>query len=163
MTVLALVVAVADNGVIGQQGGLPWHLPDDLKHFKAVTLGKPVLMGRRTYESIGRALPGRRNLVLTHRTDVAWPDIEPVATLQEACGRASDAAELCVIGGAGVYALALPLANCIYLTRVQASPAGDACFPLSWLAGWQEVERQEHAADARHAHAMSFTKLIRPG
>ena len=148
--------------MIGQQGGLPWHLPDDLKRFKAVTLGKPILMGRRTYESIGRPLAGRRNLVLTRRTGAAWPGVECVSTLQEACGRAGDVAELCVIGGAEVYALALPFADSIYLTQVHASPAGDTRFPLDALAGWQELERQEHPIDARHAHAMSFTRLVRP-
>src|SRR5580658_8959098 len=99
---ISLVVAVADNGVIGRGGTLPWHLPDDLKHFKAVTMGKPVLMGRRTFESIGHPLPGRRNLVLTRGSDPAVAGVEPVRTVEEACELAGDA-ELCVIGGAKVY------------------------------------------------------------
>jgi dihydrofolate reductase len=160
---ITLVIAVADNGVIGRDGALPWHLPDDLKHFKTVTLGKPVLMGRRTFESIGRPLPGRRNLVLTRNARAAWPGVETVATLQEACTRAAPTVELCVIGGAGLYTLALPLAARIYLTRVHASPPGDTRFALEQLSGWQETQRQEHPADARHAYAMSFITLICAG
>jgi dihydrofolate reductase len=159
--VVTLVIAVADNGVIGRNGGLPWHLPDDLKHFKTLTLGKPVLMGRRTYESIGRPLPGRRNLVLTRAADANWAGVEAVGSLDEALDRARDAAELCVIGGAGLYTLALPKAQRIHLTRVHASPDGDTSFPLASLADWQEVEREEHAPDARHACAMSFIRLER--
>src|ERR1700685_2722330 len=106
---VALVVAMADNGVIGRGGGLPWHLPDDLKYFKVVTFGKPVLMGRRTFESIGKPLPGRRNLVLTRDQTAAAPGVEYVHSVDEARAMSVEAAELCVIGGAEVFALALPL------------------------------------------------------
>ena len=102
---IALVVAMADNGVIGKGGGLPWHLPDDLKHFKAVTFGKPVLMGRRTFESIGKPLPGRRNLVMTRGAAAAVPGVEYVGSVEQARSLAAGAAELCVIGGAEVFAL----------------------------------------------------------
>ena len=153
---------MSDNGIIGRQGALPWHLPDDLKHFKAVTLGKPVLMGRRTYDSIGRALPGRRNFVLTraHAPGApAPPQIEYVADLCSALALTQGVPELCVIGGAQLYALALPLCRRIYLTRVHAQVEGDVYFPpINWSA-WTEVERSEHPADARHAHAMSFVRL----
>jgi dihydrofolate reductase len=174
-TRIALVVAVADNGVIGRGGGLPWHLPDDLKHFKAVTWGKPILMGRRTFESIGRALPGRRNLVLS-RTSVVDEEkaalgVEYVASLQEACERVRGVPELAVIGGAQLYELALPFASVIFLTRVHASVEGDVRFSLQGTragakgaTGWQEwreVERSEHPADERHAYAMSFIRLER--
>jgi dihydrofolate reductase len=160
---IACVVAVADNGVIGRSGALPWHLPDDLRHFKAVTLGKPLLMGRRTHESIGRALPGRRNLVLSrHAPRSAVPaGVEYVASLEAACALVGDAAELCVIGGAAVYALALPYATRLYLTQVHAGVAGDTFFPLHELGDWRECERVEHPADERHAHAMSFLRLER--
>src|SRR5580700_506024 len=104
---ISLVVAVADNGVIGLDGGLPWHLPDDLKHLKAVTMGKPILMGRRTFESIGRALPGRRNLMLSRSSECAVAGVETVRSLEQACELIADATELCVLGGAGIYALAL--------------------------------------------------------
>ena len=161
MTRLALVAAVAANGVIGRGGALPWHLPDDLKHFKAVTLGKPVLMGRRTFESIGRPLPGRRNLVLSGGPAIGMPGIETVATMQEALRRCADADEVCVIGGAAVYAAALPLAHVIHLTRVHAAVDGDVRFPPLRMAEWRETARREHAADERHAHAMSFVTLER--
>lgn len=161
MTTLSLVVAAADNGVIGRGGALPWHLPDDLKHFKAVTLGKPVLMGRRTFESIGRALPGRRNLVLSRGAPVAVAGVETVAGLEDAIARCADAPELCVIGGAAVYAAALPRAGRIHLTRVHADVPGDVQFPAVNWGEWREVARREHAADERHAHAMSFITLER--
>lgn len=170
---VSLVVAVADNGVIGRAGGLPWHLPDDLKHFKAVTLGKAVLMGRRTFESIGRALPGRRNLVLSRARSLSGSvsGIEYVTSVEEGCALiargARDSSDLCVIGGAQVYELALPLATRIYLTRVHAVVEGDVYFPgaspdgLGLPGNWREVERSEHASDARHAYAMSFVRLER--
>jgi len=158
---IAFVVAMADNGVIGRGGALPWHLPDDLKHFKAVTYGKTVLMGRRTFDSIGRPLPGRRNLVLSRSASESDAAVQHVASLEQARALASDAAELCVIGGAQVFALALPLAARIYLTRVHGEVSGDVYFPLAEFSGWREIERVEHAADARHAHAMSFVTLER--
>jgi dihydrofolate reductase len=160
---ISCVVAVADNGVIGRAGTLPWHLPDDLRHFKAITLGKPLLMGRRTFESIGRPLPGRRNLVLRHDASRAatLAGIEYVASLEEACALAADAPELCVIGGATVFALALPRTTRLYLTAVHASVEGDTWFPLRDLRGWRESTRVEHPADERHAHAMSFLTLER--
>jgi dihydrofolate reductase len=158
---VALVVAMADNGVIGKGGGLPWHLPDDLKYFKVVTFGKPVLMGRRTFESIGKPLPGRRNLVMTRSAAAAVPGVEYVGSLEQARSLAAGAAELCVIGGAEVFALALPLATRIYLTRVHAQVTGDVYFPLRDFSGWRENDSVPHAADARHAYAMSFVTLER--
>jgi dihydrofolate reductase len=158
---VALVVAVSDNGVIGKDGGLPWHLPDDLKYFKVVTFGKPVLMGRRTLESIGKPLPGRRNLVLSRAATAAMPSVEYVHSVEQARTLAAAAAELCVIGGAQVFALALPLATRIYLTRVHATVAGDVYFPLRDFSGWRESEAVEHPADSRHAYAMSFLTLER--
>ena len=167
---VALVAAIADNGVIGRAGGLPWHLPDDLRYFKAVTLGKPVLMGRRTFEAIGRPLPGRRNLVMSRQgagssagsIDAAGAaGVEYVPDLTAALERVAGVPELCVIGGAQIYAMALPLATRIYLTQVHAAVDGDARFPLSYWGDWREVARSEHPADARHAHAMSFVMLQR--
>jgi dihydrofolate reductase len=171
---ISLVVAMADNGVIGRAGGLPWHLPDDLKHFRALTLGKSVLMGRRTFESIGRPLPGRQSLVMSHALSVApAPEVHLVATLAQACACADawagDQAELCVIGGAQIYALALPYADRIHLTQVHAAIAGDVFFPGfpapgaagESMAGWRESARVGHPPDARHAHAMSFVTLDR--
>lgn len=162
-TSIACVAAIADNGVIGRAGALPWHLPDDLRHFKALTLGKPLLMGRRTFASIGRALPGRRNLVLTRQADhtLAPAGIEYVASFEAARALVAEDAELCVIGGAAVYALALPYTTRLYLTAVHATVEGDTWFPLRELTGWRETARLEHPADARHAHAMSFLTLER--
>jgi dihydrofolate reductase len=160
-TPIALVVAVADNAVIGLDGKLPWHLPDDLKYFKAVTMGKAILMGRRTFESIRRPLPGRRNLVLSRGSESGIAGVETVRSLEQACELVTGAAQLCVIGGGAVYALALPLASRIYLTQVHGSPAGDTFFPLADLREWQEHERVEHPADERHQYAMSFVTLTR--
>ncbi|MGH8230458.1 MAG: dihydrofolate reductase [Steroidobacteraceae bacterium] len=155
------MVAMADNGVIGRDGKLPWHLPDDLKYFKVVTFGKPVLMGRRTFDSIGKPLPGRRNLVLTRTPAAPRNDIEYVQSIEQARSLAASAAELCVIGGAQVFALALPLATRIYLTRVHAQVAGDTRFPLQDFSGWRASDPVEHPADARHEYPMSFVTLER--
>ena len=148
MTAIVIVIARAENGVIGVDGGLPWRIPDDLKRFKALTLGKPVLMGRRTWDSIGRPLPGRRNLVLTR--DACWTaeGAERVASLADALTRAGDAPELAAIGGAEVCALALPHALRFELTHVRASPPGDTWLPAPDPAQWRETARAEHLAQA---------------
>jgi dihydrofolate reductase len=155
------VVAVSDNGVIGRAGRLPWHLPDDMKYFKSVTLGKPVLMGRRTFESIGKPLPGRRNLVLTRAATPIAAGVETVASIDAALALVAHAPELCVIGGSGVFAQSLPQATRIYLTRVHGEVQGDVHFPPWDAAQWRQIERLEHPADARHAYAMSFMILER--
>jgi dihydrofolate reductase len=157
---VSLLVAAADNGVIGLDNRLPWHLPDDLRHFKALTLGKPILMGRKTFSSIGKPLPDRTNLVLTRAPEWRHPGVTAVRSLEEALELAAGAPELVVIGGAEVYRLALPLARRIYLTRVHTSVSGDTYLP-ELDAGWREVARQSHPVDARHAHAMTFLTLER--
>jgi dihydrofolate reductase len=169
--VLSILVAVSDNGVIGREGRLPWHLPDDLKRFKALTMGKPIVMGRRTFESIGRPLPGRVNLVLTHSPDWQADGVVVVHSLDEAIERSRfaqiptardhGAREVCVIGGAAVFDLALSLASIIHLTRVRARIDGDTFFPPLDQETWRETERVEHPADERHAYAMSFCTLER--
>ena len=158
---VSLLVAATENGVIGRDNGMPWHLPDDLKHFKALTLGKPVLMGRRTFDSIGRPLPGRTNLVLTRAVDWAVPGATAVPDLDAALRAAGTAAELVVAGGAQVYALALPRASRLYLTRIHAVIEGDTRFPDLDLSSWHETSRELHPVDARHAFAMSFITLER--
>jgi len=158
---ISLLVAVTENGVIGRHNGMPWHLPDDLKHFKALTLAKPVLMGRKTFESIGRPLPGRTNLVLTRARDWSVPGVTVVCDLEAAIRAAGAAPELVVAGGAQVYALALPRATRIYLTRIHAVIEGDTRLPQINLAQWQETSRELHPADARHPYAMSFVTLER--
>jgi dihydrofolate reductase len=163
MTTIALVVAVADNGVIGRQGQLPWRLPHDLQHFKALTLGHPVIMGRRTYDSIGRALPGRPNIVVTRQPQWQAPGCETAASVLAALARAAelDAEVVCVIGGGEIYREALPAADVVYLTEVHHTFEGDATFPPLSPTEWREETRERHEPDERHAHAYSFVKLVR--
>jgi dihydrofolate reductase len=163
LPLVTLVVAVADNGVIGRDGGLPWRLPEDLRRFKAHTLGKPVLMGRRTFESIGRALPGRLNIVLTRSTGFRIPpeagDAAVVHDWEAALHAAGDAPELMVIGGAEIYAMALPHAGRVLLTRVHAAVDGDTRLAPFDAARWQEVSVERHPRDARNPIDMSFVEL----
>lgn len=161
---LVLVAALDRNRAIGRGNTMPWHLPDDFRHFKALTLGKPVLMGRKTAESLGRALPGRLNLVLTRSGRVPFDGMRAVASIDEARGIAeSEAAdELCVIGGAEIYALTLPLADVLHLTHVDGEvEAADAFFPAFDLSQWHVVAREAHAADAKHAFAFEFVDYVR--
>ncbi len=158
---MTLVAALADNGVIGVAGGLPWRLPDDLRRFKALTMGRPMLMGRRTFESIGRPLPGRRNLVLTRRPQSLPAGVDAVASVEQAIRDCDGAPELCVIGGAEVYRLTLPIADRMELTRVHAVTPGDVKFPEFSPTEWREVARIEHPADDRHAWPMTFLTLDR--
>ena len=158
---LALVAALDRARGIGRGNALPWQLPDDLRRFKALTLGKPLLMGRKTAESLGRALPGRRNLVLTRSGRVPFEGMQAVASLDEALSLAAGE-PLMVIGGGEVYALALPLATDLHLTHVDTLvPDADAFFPDFDPAAWQVTAREPHAADARHAHAFEFTDYQR--
>lgn len=159
--IVTLVAAIAENGVIGNGNRLPWHLPADLKRFKALTMGKSLLMGRRTFESIGKPLPGRRNLVLTRAAGLPTPGIEVVRGIDEALAACADAAELVVIGGAEVYRLCLPRAQRMHLTRVHAPVVGDTRFPNCDWSEWRKVERSTHPADDRNAYAMTFLTLER--
>lgn len=160
---LVIIAAVADNGVIGRAGTLPWRLPADLKHFKALTRGHAVVMGRRTYESIGRPLPQRRNYVLTRDDTWSAPGTTRVASLDDAVAAARDAGEqaLFVIGGQAVYRDALDRADRLELTRVHAAVEGDAHFPSYDEQAWRLVDEQYHAADDRHAYAMTFQRYER--
>jgi dihydrofolate reductase len=159
-TLLTAVFAASDNDVIGRDNALPWHLPADFAHFRRVTMGKPILMGRRTYQSIGRPLPGRRNLVLS-RGDFVAPGVETVHSIEEALALVAGEPELANIGGAEVLRLALPRTGRIYLTRVHATVEGDTFLPPLPAAEWREVAREERAADERNAYAMSFITLDR--
>jgi dihydrofolate reductase len=153
---ISLVVAASKNNVIGRDGGLPWHLPDDLRHFKRITTGKPVIMGRKTFESIGRPLPDRRNLVMTRDPDFAAEGCEAVSTLTEAMDLVSGAGEVMIIGGGQVYRDFLPLADRIYLTRVLADVDGDTHFPQLDETVWQLVSSEHHNADEQHAYAFEL-------
>ena len=161
---LVLIAALDRNNAIGRDNALPWHLPDDLKRFKALTLGKPVLMGRKTAESLGRALPKRRNLVLTRTRQVPFDGMQAVATLDEAraLAVADGEEEICVIGGGELYALALPMATRLHLTHVDTVVDDcDAFFPPFDSAQWRAVAREAHAADDRHAFAFEFVDYVR--
>ena len=162
MTDLVLLAALDRGFAIGKDNTLPWHLPADLKRFKALTLGKPLLMGRRTAESLGRALPGRRNLVLTRSGAVPFAGMEAVASPQSALDAVADEPELCVIGGGEVFAAMLPVASRMYLTWVDTVVEGaDAFFPPFDAAQWQVVARDPHRADDRHAVAFEFVDYER--
>lgn len=158
---ISLVVAVAQNGVIGRDGGLPWRLSSDLKHFKALTMGRPIVMGRLTHESIGKALPGRQNIVITTDADYVAPGCDVVTSPEQAIAVAATQDEVMVIGGSHVYAAFLPLATRIHLTRVQAEVDGDAFFPELNPNEWQETSREEHAADDVNDFDYSYVTLDR--
>jgi dihydrofolate reductase len=143
---ISLIVATSANNVIGVDGGLPWRLPEDLARFKAVTMGKPMIMGRATFESIGRALPGRRSIVLTRQADFAAEGCDVVPTIEAAIEAAGDAEEIMVIGGGEIYRQFLPMADRIYLTRLQAEIDGDTRFPELDLDEWTVVAVEEFPA-----------------
>lgn len=158
--ILSIIVAVAENGVIGRDGDLPWRISGDMKFFKATTMGKPIVMGRKTWESLGRALPGRENIVVTRRPGYDAPGATVAGDFDTALAGVPDAEEVMVIGGAEIYALALPRAARIYLTQVHASPEGDTHFPALDEASWREVAREDHAADG-DVPGYSFVTLER--
>jgi dihydrofolate reductase len=160
---LELVVACDQRGLIGREGQLPWQLPDDLRRFRAVTMGKPLLMGRRTYDSIGRPLPGRISRVLSRDPAYAPEGIEVHRNLESAWDASSGAPALMVIGGGELYRQTLPLADRLLLTEVQAEVVGDVYLPPIDLAGWVCVEEIHHPADERHAHAFTFRDWRRAG
>ncbi len=166
---LAAIVAAADNNVIGRNNALPWDLPADLAYFRRRTMGKPILMGRRTFESIGRPLPGRSNIVITRSASYAAAGIRVVSSVDAALELAEEIAlidggeEMVVIGGAEIYALTLPRLDTLYLTRVHAEPEGDAWLPeIDWDA-WEEREREYHPADGGHPAHTFLTYTRRKG
>ena len=158
---ITLVAAVAKNGVSGRDGDLPWRLPDDLRTFKRLTLGKPVVMGRKTWDSIGRPLPGRHNVVMTRSRDFEAPGASVVRSADEALELLADDEEIMIIGGGAIYRQFLDRANRIYLTEVDAEVDGDVTFPELHDAEWEEVSREHHPADERHAHAFTLVQLDR--
>jgi dihydrofolate reductase len=158
---ISLIAALDENFAIGRKGQLPWHLPDDLRWFKQLTLGKYVVMGYNTAVAIGRALPDRHNLVLSRRHEAPFPGQIAVRSLEEAQARA-DGTGLMVIGGGQVYAAALPLARRMYLTWVSVAVEGaDTFFPGIHLREWTEVARTHHKADAEHAHSFDMVEYVR--
>jgi dihydrofolate reductase len=158
---ISLIAAVAKNGVIGIENRLPWRLPADLQHFKSLTMGKPIIMGRRTWESLPGVLPGRRHIVITHNRDYPAQGCDLVHSVDEALQLAGDVPEVMIVGGGGLYGQMLPRADRLYLTRVDVELAGDAYFPEIDWSQWQEVSRVSHPADSSNEHAYTFLVLNR--
>ena len=158
---ISIIVAMDRNRLIGSNNGLPWRLPADLKHFKATTLGKPIIMGRKTYESIGRPLPERQNIVVSRTAGFVAPGCTTVTSADAALEAAGSAAEIIVIGGAQLYAQLLPRVRRIYLTQIDAAFDGDAWFPKLDEVQWHETAREDHAPDDRNPYAYSFVVLER--
>ena len=162
---ISLIVALDRAGVIGRDGTLPWHLPADLKRFRAITMGKPIIMGRKTYDSIGKPLPGRANIVITRNPDVSIEGVRVVNSLDEAISLCESIAaidgvdEAMVIGGAEIYGLAMPRADRLYLTEVHAEVEGDAWFPEFDRSMWQEVAREDFEASGPNPYNYSFLVL----
>ena len=164
---IALVVAMAENRVIGADGDLPWRLSSDLKYFKQVTMGKPIVMGRKTFESIGRPLPGRDNIVITRNAEFAADGVRVAGDVAAALGLAHTLAkekgadEICVIGGGEIYRQTLPMADRVYLTEVHMTVEGDTVFPELDPADWREVSREAHEAGERDSSGFSLVVLDR--
>jgi dihydrofolate reductase len=159
---ISYVVAVSKNGVIGREGGLPWHISSDLKRFKEITMGKPVVMGRKTWESLPRRpLPGRRNIVITRSREFAAEGAEVAATPEEALRLCGDVPEVAVIGGGEIYRLFWPLVDRLYLTEVDLEVAGDTHFPVVLPAEWREVGREFHPRGEKDSAAFTLRILDR--
>ena len=158
---LTLVVAASENHVIGREGGLPWHIPEDLKRFRQITWGKPLLMGRRTFEAIGRPLPGRRNIVISRQPGLEIDGCEVAATVDDALALVSDQPEVMVIGGGEVYRALLPHADRIEMTRVHANVEGDTWFPDIVPDEWTLVSSEEHPAGEERAFGLTYETFLR--
>ena len=158
---VSIIVAMDKNRVIGKGNDLPWRLSADLKHFKAITMSKPLIMGRKTHESIGRPLPGRENIVLTHAKEFEAEGCTVVHSLEEAFRAAGDVDEVMIMGGSGIYDQALARADRLYLTEVHADVKGDVYFPEFDKDEWLELEREEHSADEKNDFDYSFVVMER--
>jgi dihydrofolate reductase len=155
---ISLIVAAATNNAIGKDGKLPWHLPNDMKHFKNITWGMPIVMGRKTFESLGKALPGRKNIVITRQPGWKAEGVISVKNIEDAffIARESDAKEVMVIGGGEIYKTLFDKARRIYLTRVEAEPEADTFFPSLRPEQWHLMSQQDHEADEKNAYNYSF-------
>jgi dihydrofolate reductase len=159
---ISLLVAVARNGVIGAAGGMPWHLPEDLKRFKALTLGHTLVMGRKTHESIGRLLPGRRTVIVTRNPDYRVEGATMAGDLPAALAAAAHDAEIFVVGGGEIYAQALPFADRLLVTEIDLAPAGDTMFPAIDPAQWHEFARERRVTDDGLAYAfVDYERITR--
>ncbi|MBM3432765.1 MAG: dihydrofolate reductase [Bacteroidetes bacterium] len=162
---ISLVVATARNGVIGSKGKMPWHLPADLKHFKNVTWGLPIIMGRKTFESLGKPLPGRQNIVITRQPNFKPQGVDVVESPEHALvvARSAESKEVCVIGGGEIYQVFFPLADRIYLTRVQADVEGDTFFSAVDPEQWKLTSQRHHPADEKNAMDLVYEQWDRIG
>jgi dihydrofolate reductase len=162
---ISLIAAVAQNGVIGNHNELPWHLPDDFAFFKRKTSHHPIIMGRKSLESLGKPLPNRTNIVITRNPDFTASGVTVVHTLEDALEEAQKAErttdEIFIIGGAEIYKMALPAANTLHLTEIHETYEGDAYFPIFDKSEWQEVSRRSHPADERHTASFDFVEYER--
>ena len=156
---ISLIAALAENNVIGANNQLLWQMPADLLHFKQLTMGKSIIMGRKTFESIGRALPGRKNIIITRNVDYVHPGVTCVASLEQALEQV-ESDEAMIIGGEMIYRLSLPIANCMYLTKVACQCDGDAFFPEWDPNKWQVVSTEKHTADENNPFDYEFMELI---
>jgi dihydrofolate reductase len=163
MTKISLIAAVAQNGIIGRENDLPWHLPDDSAYFKRKTSHHPIIMGRKSLDGLGKPLPNRTNIVLTRNRDFTAEGVTVVHTLDDALNEAKaiNQKEIFVIGGAEIYTMALSVATTLYLTEIQQAYEGDAYFPDFNKNEWQETSRQPHPADERHAVPFDFVEYER--
>ncbi|MDO2948417.1 type 3 dihydrofolate reductase [Aeromonas simiae] len=158
---IAMIAAMARDRVIGRDNAMPWHLPADLAHFRQVTMGKPILMGRRTFESIGRPLPGRRNLVISSNPDYAPAGVEVVDSIEAAFAALAESPEVMVIGGGRLYGQLLELADTLYLTHIELTVEGDTRFPDYHQLSWRQVAEESHLPDERNPYAYRFETLER--
>ena len=158
---ISFIVAIANHRVMGLNNQLPWHLPADLQHFKAITLNKPIVMGRKTYESIGKPLPQRTNIILTHDHDYQAPGCYVVHTLDDVLKVTPEAEEIFIIGGAVIFEAYLPLAQRIYMTIIDAEIEGDIFFPDFDETKWQLISREDHLPDSKNVYSYSFLVLVR--
>ena len=161
MTILSLIVAMDENRLIGSNNGLPWHLPADLAFFKRTTIGKPIVMGRKTFESIGRPLPGRRNIVITRNSSFSAEGCDLVDSIDTAMSLVSDEEEIMVIGGASLYQQTIAYAQQLYITLIHDNFAGDTWFPEFDLQQWKQENREEFDADHSNSHAYSFIRFVK--
>ncbi|EEY99032.1 dihydrofolate reductase [Vibrio sp. RC586] len=152
---ISMIAAMADNRIIGKDNQMPWHLPADFAWFKRCTLGKPVIMGRKTYQSIGRPLPGRHNIVISRDESLLIDGVDLVASIDAALAKAGEVDEIMIIGGGSLYAACLPMANKLYITEINAELDGDTQFP-AWGSDWQECYREHYPADEKNTYAMDF-------
>jgi len=161
MSCISIIAAVDKNFLIGRENELPWHLPADLKYFKNITMGKPILMGRKTFESIGKPLPGRRNIVISRQSDFMAQGCEVVSTLDEAIALVANVEEIMIVGGATLFQQFLPRADRLYLTQIDASFEGEIYFPTVDFNDWVLLKKEEHLKDEKNQYDYRFLVLER--